>query len=146
MHWYQSIHSPYPFVETDDGPEGAAERAAAAEAAAEEPFGADRHRLLEHAVDTVDGGAVLLGRHLGRQRRRKLGTEPVVEAEPVVKYAYLASRLAMSPLTTSTYLWESRKNHENTISTCTHVRVRSNTTCTCTRAGPVARSVERWTP
>lgn len=65
------------FTKTDDWPQRAAEGAAAADTATEQPLHVDRQSLLEHAVDAVHRGLVLLRGHAGLQAGGELACEAV---------------------------------------------------------------------
>lgn len=65
------------FAETDDGPEGTTERAATADAAAEEPFDVDGQGFLQHSVDPAHRRLELLGSHARQQTAGKLRVEAV---------------------------------------------------------------------
>lgn len=56
---------PRPFAETDDRPQRTAERAAATQAATEQPLHVHGQSFTQHAVYAQYGGLELLGCHLG---------------------------------------------------------------------------------
>lgn len=74
------------FAKTDDGPEGAAERAAAADAAAKEPLDVDGQGFLQHSIDPAHRRLELLGSHSGQQTAGELRIEAVAQA----KYRHVA--------------------------------------------------------
>lgn len=75
------LHVTHPLAKTDDGPQGAAETAATAEASADQPLNINRQRLLQHAVDTRQGRPELLGGHSGHQSTRELCVEFIAKAK-----------------------------------------------------------------
>ena len=80
-HSKQTRYPPHPLGQADDRPHGAAERAAAAEAPAEEPPHVDRQALAQRDVDARDARLELLGGDARVQRGRELSVEAVREPE-----------------------------------------------------------------
>lgn len=73
----------YPLAEADDRPQGAAERAAAADAAAEQPLDVQRQRLLQQGVDALHGRLELFGGDARHQAGREVQVEAIAETETV---------------------------------------------------------------
>lgn len=70
------------FVKTDHGPEAAAQGAAAAQAATEQPLHIDWEVLPQAGIHSADAGLEFLGGHLPCQNRRKFCIKLVAQAKP----------------------------------------------------------------
>lgn len=75
----------HPLAEANDGPERAAERTAAAETAAKQPFHVDGKGLFEDGVEPRHGALELLGSHLPAQRGRELVLKLVAQSESEIR-------------------------------------------------------------
>ncbi len=69
------------FWETDDGPEGAAERAGAAETAEEDPLELERKSLRHDLIDAAHRRPELFRSHAGEEGGWEVGAEPIVETK-----------------------------------------------------------------